>query len=94
MLVRVVRRVASASETVGNDVSVSVLPRIAVPAEAVAAPVGRGLVADPITELTCMYVPGDADVEDAEVYVPATVSPTIAMRGGEIWTTKPPWWKD
>jgi hypothetical protein len=93
LLVTLVRRVAAATDTVSMDVSVSVLPRVAVPAETVSARPSRGLVADPITELWCMYVPGDADAEDAEVYVPATVSPGIAMRGGEIWTTKPPWWK-
>ncbi len=94
LLVDLVRRTADQCEGVSKDVSVSVLPRTAVPATAVAMPVASGLLLDPIETLTCMFVPDGSAVERAAVYGPAIVLPGLMMRGAEIWTTKPPWWKD
>jgi hypothetical protein len=94
LLVDLVRGVADRCEGVSRDVSVSVLPRKAVPATAVAMPVASGLLRDPIETLTCMFVPDGSAVERAAVYGAATVQPGFMMRGAEIWTTKPPWWKD
>jgi hypothetical protein len=93
LLVDLVRRVAAADDRVSKDVSVSVLPRAAVPADAVRTPVVSGLVSDPIDGLTCMFVPEGTNPQGPAVYAPATVGPGMATHGGEVWNTKPPWWK-
>jgi hypothetical protein len=94
LLVDLVRRTADECEGVSKDVSVSVLPRNAVPAPAVTMPVASGLQLDPIETLTCMFVPNGTAVDRATGYGPAILLPGLMMRGAEIWTTKPPWWKD
>ena len=94
LMVDLVRRTADQCEGVSKDVSMSVLPRTAVPATAVAMPVASGLLLEPIETLTCMFIPDGTAVERAAVYGPAIVLPGLMMRGAEIWTTKPPWWKD
>jgi len=93
LMVDLVRQVAAGSDGVSRDVSVSVLPRAAVPADAVQMPVVSRLVPEPIETLTCMFVPEGSNAEHAEVYVPASVGPAMASFGGEIWSKKPPWWK-
>jgi hypothetical protein len=92
LMVDLIRRQAERCDGVSKDVSVSVLPRGAVPATAVTAPVASGLVVDPIQSLTCMFVPSGSSTDKAEVYIPAIVAPGFMVRGGEIWTEKPPWW--
>jgi hypothetical protein len=94
LMVDLVRRTADRWESVSKDVSVSVLPRSAVPATEVSMPVSGGLLLDPIETLTCMFVRDGNAVEQANVYGPATVAPGFMTFGAEIWTTKPPWWKD
>jgi hypothetical protein len=91
VLVDLVRRVAAHDDRVSKDVSVSVLPRHAV-GSSVLTPVRSGLIADPIDTLTCMFVPDGTDTEHAEVYAPAIVTPGMAIYGGEVWSTEPPWW--
>jgi hypothetical protein len=92
LIVNLVRGVAEMNNGVSKDVSVSVLPRQAVPATSYSMPSTSGLLSDPIRELTCMFVPARDDVEQATGYGPATVCPGGAMFGAETWATKPPWW--
>jgi hypothetical protein len=94
LLVDLVRRTADQCEGVSKDVSVSVLPRAAVPAPAVTMPVASGLLLDPIETLTCMFVPDGTAVERATGYGPAVLLPGLSIRGAEVWTTEPPWWTD
>jgi len=77
---------------VGEDVSVSVLPRATVPASMVSIPVDP--LKDPVDELTCVFVPKDRSADSAIAYSPATVCPDLATFGGEIWAgdRPPPWW--
>lgn len=94
VMVDLIRRTAAqdAEERVGFDVSVSILPREAVPAHEAVAHVGG--IQDPISQLTCVFVPADREVEHALVYMPASVSPSMASFGGEVWAgTPPPWWR-
>ncbi len=92
VLVRLIRSVTD--EQVGDDISVSILPRAVVPAPTVSIPF-HGL-RDPVDELTCVFVPKDRDAESALAYSPATVCPDLATFGGEIWSgdRPPPWWKE
>jgi hypothetical protein len=95
LMVDFARRVADRFEGVGKDVSVSVLPRVAIPASEIIVPAASGFPTDPIVALTCMFVPEERDAEKADVYVPATVGPGMATRGGERWSDRrPPGWKD
>jgi hypothetical protein len=94
VMVDLIRRTAvqDAEGRIGLDVSVSILPREAVPAQEAVAHVGG--IQEPISQLTCVFVPADRDVEHALVYMPASVSPGMASFGGEFWVgTPPPWWK-
>ncbi len=89
VLVGVIRRVAERNEVVSADVSVSVLPRVAVPALDVSTPLAG--TTDPIEKLTCMFIPNDRSIDSAIVYGPATVCPGVATRGSEVWTgDRPP----
>ena len=92
LLIDLIRRVAADCEGVSGDVSVSVLPRAAVPASDVEMPLPGGLIADPVERLTCIFVPADRTAEQADVYGPAMVGPGTGIMGAELWSTKPPWW--
>jgi hypothetical protein len=93
LMVDLIRRVAADCDGVSADVSVSVLPRVAVPAGGVQLTSPGGLLTDPVETLTCIFVPADRTAEQADVYAPAMVEPGMSMFGGEIWSKKPPWWK-
>jgi hypothetical protein len=93
-LVQVIRDTAVVDSAVGQAVSVSVLPRSAVPAGGVATPTTVGLLDDPITELTCMLVPADDDLDGAIIYGPAMVGAEVLMWGAEVTTVQPDWWSD
>jgi hypothetical protein len=94
VLVNLIRETAEKDkdERIGKDISVSVLPRVGVPALDVSIPLAG--ITDPVVNLTCAFVPSDGNVEHAVAYSPATVCPQTASFGGEVWTTKPPWWRD
>ncbi|WP_322769242.1 hypothetical protein [Frankia sp. Cr1] len=93
VLVNLIRTVAAKHEWVGSDISISVLPRQAVPAQFVEINV-KG-IQDPVNHLTCVFVPSGTTVETASVYAPLLVYPGMTAIGGEIWSeTKPPWWQD
>ncbi len=95
LMVDLIRSTAELYDGVSKDVSVSVLPRTAVPAGEPAGPVASGLILDPIERLTCMFVPDGQAADHAELYMPALVAPGLGgIFGGEIWTKKPPWWTD
>lgn len=91
ILVRLIRSVRH--EGVGEDISVSVLPRSAVPASHLTAPLDG--LKDPVKQLTCVFVPKDTDPDSASVYLPAAVYPGMATFGGEVWAgdQPPPWWR-
>jgi len=93
-MVNVIRTAANAKPDggIGQAVSVSVLPSKTIPAGGVRVHLDG--IREPIEELTCMLVPAGATVETALAYMPATVNPGIMTYGGEIWTDKPPWWRD
>ena len=90
VLVGLIRSVTD--DRVGKDISVSVLPRNAVPASEVSLPFGG--LKDPVDELTCIFIPEDRDANSAIAYSPATVCPGMAAFGGEVWDRQPPWWKN
>lgn len=93
VLVRLMREVADSDERVGKDISLAVLPRGAVGQGTVTSHVGG--IADPVTETSCMFVPSDREVEQADVYEPAIICPGMAMWGSETWFGRtPPWWRD
>jgi hypothetical protein len=94
IMVELIRHVAAHDDGVSEDVSVSVLPRSAVPAQHFAMPTKSGHLPDPFQELTCMFVPANRDAAQAEVYGPASVSPGLSMYGAETWSSKPSWWTD
>jgi hypothetical protein len=89
-MIRLIRSIDN--DGVSEDVSVSVLPRSAVPASEISIPL-TGL-RDPVQKLTCVYAPADREAETAIAYPPASVCPGLATHGDEIWSRKPPWWKD
>jgi hypothetical protein len=93
VLVGLIRRVAGSNQGVSADVSVSVLPREAVPAQWVSLPFTG--IGDPVEELTCIFVPANRGVESAISYGPATVCPGWATWGDEGWAGghAPPWWR-
>lgn len=94
ILVRLVMKVASTSGGyVGEDLLVSILPRLAIPAQMFSVPIGRE--PDGEREMICMSVRREAGSEVADFYGPATICPGMATMGSELWVNRrPPWWKD
>ena len=93
ILVRLIRQVAESDPGVGKDISLSVMPISAVGQLVVANSLLP--VADPITETTCLLIPGDRELKQADFYGPAMICPDIQMWGTEVWYgRKPPWWRD
>jgi hypothetical protein len=93
VLVRLIRQVADSDKRVGKDVSLSVMPRSAVGQGTVASHVGA--LIDPVTETTCIFVPSDREIEQADVYCPTIIQPGMVIWGAEAWSgRKPSWWQD
>jgi hypothetical protein len=94
VMINLIRETADKNEDglIGKDISVSVLPRTGVPALDVSIP--KAGITDPVGNLICAFTPSDGNVEHAVAYSPATVCPQMATFGGEVWATKPPWWRD
>ncbi|NAS25366.1 hypothetical protein GT755_27235 [Herbidospora sp. NEAU-GS84] len=88
-LVRLIRSVSDPG--VGRNISLSVMPRAVVPSlEVEASKLG---VMEPIERVACMYVPDGEDLDKADYYFPAMVTPSMAAWGSETWIgRKPPWW--
>lgn len=80
LMVGLIRRVADMDVHVGLDVSVSILPRGAVPADTVS----MQAISEPVTELVCGFVPSGHDVDDMRIIGPAMIWPGLAMYGMEI----------
>jgi hypothetical protein len=94
LMIRAIRRTADNHDEVGKAVSVSVLPRVALPrGPVVSIPLSGDAIRDPVTELTCFYVPEAAGITDAVSYPPAILGQGWMMQGAQVWTTKPPWWR-
>jgi hypothetical protein len=80
-LVWLVRQTAKDDIAVGPDVSLSVLPRSAYGQQQVGAP--KSGIIDPVTEITCMFVPADRDdVTLADIYPPALWLPNSSTTQG------------
>jgi hypothetical protein len=94
VLVSLARKVSAISNGyVGEDVLVSILPRLDVPAQAINVPLG--IVPDCERRMTCMSLLGEGESEVADFYGPATVCPGIATLGSELWVgRRPPWWAE
>jgi len=76
ILVELIRDVADSRPGVGDDVSIAILPRGAVPAQYIT--VDTGQIREPVTELTCFTVGTGRTLHH---YGPALVCPGTAMYG-------------
>jgi hypothetical protein len=91
LLANCIRSVARRDSAVGNGVLLSVLSR-----SAAGQPVSTSLTGSsgPMDEHNCWYLPADDDRNNPVQYSPTYVCQGLLLARGEVWTTKPPWWRD
>jgi hypothetical protein len=91
ILANCIRTVAKRDAAVGKGILLSVLSK-----SAVGQPVSTSMTGapGPMAEHNCWYIPPDDDRNNPVQYAPTYVCQGLQMHGGEVWTTKPPWWKD
>lgn len=84
------RIVAARNRSVGSALLLSSIPKRAVSAEGHAAPLATSAI--DFDEQLSLYVP-EGEMGPVR-YGPAWVCTGLAIRGVEVWTEKPPWWKE
>jgi hypothetical protein len=92
LLVEQVRQVAQVNQKVGEDVMVSIIPRVAVPLPRLEFRLNPSTPSD--NEAAFFYV-RRADDYTPRLYVPLWACGGIAIGSGEVWVGEqpPPWWK-
>ena len=90
LLANFIRSVARRDSAVGNGILLSLLSK-----SAVGQPVSTSLTASsgPMDEHNCWYLPADDTRNNPVQYSPTYVCEGLLLARGEVWTTKPPWWR-